>query len=286
VTGTLEPEPPASPADIDVGSILLNGSVPVDPSAPTSIGDADGDGRPDLTVKFDRAAVDLTVEEGDAVTVTAEGKIGNGCFEATDVIRVIRAHISAPSPGSVVQGGGQTEVRWDTPAGVQVEWVALLSSMDDGATWALEASQLPNSGSYLWAVPGTAAAHARIAVVLVESADESGVDVEGVLGTSEPFTIASPLAVGGTGVELALRGSVPNPSTGLSVSFSLPDAKPATLAVYDIGGREVSRREVGSLGAGRHVLMLQAPGTLAPGIYWVHLTHAELELVSRTVVAR
>ena len=97
VTGVLEPEPPASPADIDVASIRLNGSVPVDASAPASIGDADNDGRPDLTVKFDRAAVELTVAEGDAVGVTVSGGIGSGCFEATDVIRVSRAHVAAPS---------------------------------------------------------------------------------------------------------------------------------------------------------------------------------------------
>src|SRR5215813_6321427 len=164
VTATLEPEPPASPSDIDITSIRLNGSLPVDASAPTSIGDADNDGRPDLTVKFDRAAVELTVQEGDAVPVTIAGKIGHGCFDATDVIRVVRAHIVAPSAGSIVQGGGQTEVRWDTPAGVQVQWVALLSSADNGVNWTLEATQLPNSGSYLWTVPGAATAQARIAV--------------------------------------------------------------------------------------------------------------------------
>ena len=93
VTATLEPEPPASPADIDIASILLNESVSVDPSAPTSIGDADADGRPDLEVKFDHQEVELTVEEGDAVTVAVTGEVGGGCFEATDVIRVRRGPV-------------------------------------------------------------------------------------------------------------------------------------------------------------------------------------------------
>src|SRR5439155_5757773 len=110
VTATLEPEPPASPADIDVTSIRLNGSVPVDASAPISIGDVDGDGRPDLTVKFNRAALGLVVAEGEAMPVTVTGKIGSGCFEATDVIRVFRPHVTAPSAGSVLPGGGTTEV--------------------------------------------------------------------------------------------------------------------------------------------------------------------------------
>ena len=105
VTATLEPEPPASPADIDVASILMNRSVPVDASAPASIGDADGDGRPDLTVRFNRAAVELKVAEGEAVPVTVSGKIGSGCFETTDVIRVRRAHVPALGGGSAPEGG-------------------------------------------------------------------------------------------------------------------------------------------------------------------------------------
>jgi len=102
VTATLEPDPPASPADIDVASILLNDRVPVDESAPVSIGDTDGDGRPDLTVKFDRAAVQFVVGEGDAVGVTVAGNIAGGVFEATDVIRVVRGHVTAPAEGSAL----------------------------------------------------------------------------------------------------------------------------------------------------------------------------------------
>src|SRR5439155_3708748 len=41
--------------DIDVASIRLNGSVSVAPGAPVTLGDSDGDGIPDLTVRFDRS---------------------------------------------------------------------------------------------------------------------------------------------------------------------------------------------------------------------------------------
>ncbi|MFQ6115555.1 MAG: hypothetical protein ACE5NG_15960, partial [bacterium] len=44
-------------SDIDVSSISLNGTVPVDLDAPTDIGDYDEDDVSDLMVKFDRAAV-------------------------------------------------------------------------------------------------------------------------------------------------------------------------------------------------------------------------------------
>jgi hypothetical protein len=286
VTVTLEPEPPASPADIDIASILLNGSVPVDVSAPTSIGDVDHDGRPDLTVKVNRATLELTAPDGDAVPVTVGGTTGNGCFEASNMIRVVHVPVTAPSAGKLLQSGHDAEVRWDTPAGIQVQSVAVLSSLDDGVTWDLVAHELPNTGSCSFVVPGTATDQARIAVVLVESADASGFDVTGVLGMSGRFAITTLVAVGAPHVELALLGSVPNPSRDLSVSFTLPDAKPAKLVAYDVSGRKVSRREVGSLGAGRHIVTLGAPERLATGIYFVQLIQGDRRLVARAVVAQ
>jgi hypothetical protein len=285
VTATIEPEPPASPADIDVASVRLNGGVPVDASAPTSVGDVDHDGRPDLTLKFDRAAVEVTVEEGDAVPVTVTGAIGTGCFEATDLIRVRRGHVLAPIAGSVLQGGSTTEVRWETPAGLQIQSVAVLFSSDDGATWNLVAQDLANTGSYLWTVPSAGADQARIAVVLVESADQSGYEVDGVLGVSDRFIVSPLLGVGGATLRFALQGAVPNPSRGLNVNFSLANAEPATLAVFDVSGREVSVYQVGSLGAGRHSVSVGGvSGTLAPGVYLVHLVQGSHQYVTRAIL--
>jgi hypothetical protein len=148
------------------------------------------------------------------------------------------------------------------------------------------AHELPNTGSYLWTVPGTGADQARIAVVLVQSADPSGFEVDGVMGVSARFAITSVLGVGGEKVSFALRGAVPNPSRGLNASFSLPNAEPARLAAYDVSGRQVVAREVGSLGAGRHVVSLAPPGTLAPGIYLVHLVQGSRKFAARAVVVQ
>src|SRR5207247_571467 len=115
---------------------------------------------------------------------------------------------------------------------------------------------------------------------------QSGLEVSGVLGVSERFAITTALGVGEPRIELALHSGIPNPSRDLSVSFTLPDARAARLVVYDVSGREVSRREVGSLGAGRHVVTLGAPGRLAPGIYLVNLIQGERRLVTRAVVIR
>jgi hypothetical protein len=64
----------------------------------------------------------------------------------------------------------------------------------------------------------------------------------------------------------------PNPSlVGIRVSFSLPDAAPAELAVLDVTGRTVAAQAVGDLGPGDHDLQLIGPGRLHPGHYWIRL---------------
>src|SRR5439155_1874853 len=100
VTGFLEPVSPFAASDTDIASIRLNGTVPVDPAAPTALGDHDSNGIPDLMVKFNRAAVELTASQGDSVPVIVTGTLGSQSFIGTDYIRVLRAVVSAPPAGS------------------------------------------------------------------------------------------------------------------------------------------------------------------------------------------
>jgi hypothetical protein len=86
---------------------------------------------------------------------------------------------------------------------------------------------------------------------------------------------------------LSLDGARPSPSTGaMNVLFSLPDGSPATLTVLDLAGRVVMAREVGSLGAGQHLVPLTLGSTIAPGVYWLRLAQASRTLYARTVVVR
>jgi parallel beta-helix repeat protein len=80
-------------SDINISSILLNGTIPVDMSAPIAVGDHDNDGVPDLMVKFNRTAVcQFILSKGimfGNVTLTISGKLQNGIgFEGCDTIRV------------------------------------------------------------------------------------------------------------------------------------------------------------------------------------------------------
>lgn len=88
-------------------------------------------------------------------------------------------------------------------------------------------------------------------------------------------------------LELALEGFRPNPVVGpATVAFTLPDGNAARLEVSDITGRRVLAREVGSLGAGRHVLRLDGSGRLAPGVYLVRLIRGGRVSSARGVVMR
>jgi parallel beta-helix repeat protein len=75
-------------ADIDISSLLLNGEVPAE-GYPSGIADHDGDGIPDLMVKFPRAEVQGVLDVGDDVEITITGKVGQDDLEGTDTIRVI-----------------------------------------------------------------------------------------------------------------------------------------------------------------------------------------------------
>jgi hypothetical protein len=86
---------------------------------------------------------------------------------------------------------------------------------------------------------------------------------------------------------LALEGARPNPATGpLTVAFTLPRATPATLELLDVAGRQIVARDVGSRGAGHHVVRLGECGCTPPGMYFLRLTQTGQSLLKRAVIVR
>jgi len=95
-------------SDIDVSSILLNNTIPVDPNAPIAIGDYDNDTIPDLMVKFNGTEVikyilnninvtKLIEERFLTITLTLIGKLNDGTqFQGSDTIR-----ITMPAPRGI-----------------------------------------------------------------------------------------------------------------------------------------------------------------------------------------
>lgn len=100
--------------------------------------------------------------------------------------------------------------------------------------------------------------------------------------TSAEVWLETPLAL-----PLALHGFTPNPSpAAATVAFALPAAGEARLEVLDVAGRRLAAHEVGSLGAGRHTLRLDAHGPLAPGLYLLRLVTPGRALTTRGVVVK
>jgi len=98
ITAYIELSEEYSVSEIDVSSILLNGSISVDPEAPTEVGDHDMDSIPDLMVKFERATIiewlgtaDYSEDTGKYVEVTLEitGEVAGTPFEGVDTVRVL-----------------------------------------------------------------------------------------------------------------------------------------------------------------------------------------------------
>jgi hypothetical protein len=88
------------------------------------------------------------------------------------------------------------------------------------------------------------------------------------------------------GYVFALAGAETNPARAgaLRVRFTLAGSEAATLTLYDVGGREVARAEVGALGAGPHTLALSQAQGAAPGLYWLRLRAGSRSATARVVL--
>jgi hypothetical protein len=71
---------------------------------------------------------------------------------------------------------------------------------------------------------------------------------------------------------LTLHGALPNPaSPRLAIGFVLSSWMPATLSLYDLGGRRIVKRSLGGLGPGRHLVSLGEETAIPPGVYLARL---------------
>jgi hypothetical protein len=105
--------------------------------------------------------------------------------------------------------------------------------------------------------------------------DENG-NVEPAPPVPDAETLSPTVGVGDAAgpPEFALDGARPNPAVGaLHVWFTLANGGRAALEVVDVAGRLVARREVGTLGPGRHRLDLSHE-VRRPGLYFLRLAQA------------
>lgn len=87
-------------------------------------------------------------------------------------------------------------------------------------------------------------------------------------------------------LEFALGGARPNPARSgqLNIQFVLPSSENARLELFDLTGRRVAAREVGSLGPGRHDVNLAEGAHLRAGLYLVRFTQGSRVKTARAIV--
>jgi hypothetical protein len=156
-------------------------------------------------------------------------------------------------------------------------------------TWQLSSASEPvdierRSAADAWRIVGSAGVDGGGRVVFedraVRAGERYGYRMASSGGAGEAWVQIPPV------LELSLRGPVPNPSgAALTIAFALPSGDPAKLEVVDLAGRRVAAREVGSLGAGSHVVNVSST-PLAPGLYLIRLTQGARTRSARAVVLR
>jgi len=96
------------------------------------------------------------------------------------------------------------------------------------------------------------------------------------------------LSAPGTGPvasSIALANAHRNPGTGLAYRITVPDGAPRVLEVFDLSGRRIFSRDVGTLGPGTHVVNVEGV-TVAPGVYLTRLSGAGEQVSARSIVVR
>jgi hypothetical protein len=106
------------------------------------------------------------------------------------------------------------------------------------------------------------------------------------IGTSSPVAVEDPPAGPSHDASFAIDLISPNPAFGrLDFAYSLPDAGPATLEMFDIAGRMVMSRDLQD-GAGHHHLTIDREPSFAAGTYWLRLSQSGRSTSSKVVFVR
>jgi subtilisin family serine protease len=257
-------------------TVRLNGVVPLAEGTGVGIGDWNGNGIPDLELRFDRTAVEALLPGGDRVPVAITGEILDvASFTGRDTVRVLRPRVTAPNGGEVLPAGSVLTIRWTEPEGWAADRADLVVSFDGGETWKLLAEGV-GTGRYEWSVPHIPTTRARVRVHLYDARGPMGYDASDGAFTIQPTVSAVETEAGAAPAAYALHQNAPNPFRPETwIRFDLPSAGRVALRVYTVDGRLVREwRE--DLPPGRHRVRWdgkRGDGSVgASGIYFVRLT--------------
>jgi subtilisin family serine protease len=271
VTACVELPVEYDPADVDLSTVTLNGTVGVNAQR-SSIGDFNENGIPDWIFKFNRTDVEAILAAGDSVVVTVTGEVTDVIwFTASDVIRVISPQLVSPNGGELLIASSTVPIQWTNPTGWNVDHATIIYSADGGESWSLVAENVVGT-EYNWQVPVEGTTTGLIRVHLHDNRGVMGYDT-----SDDVFAIAS----GTTGVPnlpvvSQLYQNAPNPFQKTTrIAFDLPREGGVTLKVYDLSGRMVRMVTDRWYSAGNHYVNWDGRDNegnpLASGVYFYRL---------------
>ena len=200
----------------------------------------------------------------------------HGGGEAGDTWLLSFLDALAPTPASLVEASS-------TPSGIQLEWQGREPSAPSATLY-----RKPTGGG--WQSLGTVVPDAQNRLIHEDATAQAGTGYDYLLGFkaavgdvySEPAHV-DPQTVGvpAGDARFAIH-SAEFRSDALVVSFSLPGAEPARLALFDVAGRRVASQVLAGVSSVARVDCRH----MASGIYWVRLDQAGASRVARAARIR
>jgi subtilisin family serine protease len=225
-------------------------------------------------------------------------KFGWGKLDLTNVVPNVDAiapsiTITRPNGGELFVMGAQDTIAWTATDNVGVTGVDLEYSIDNGTNWLPVESGVVNSGKYLWIVPNTPSAVAKVRATAHDTQNTS-VDLGNAVFTIGPGTGDAPQAP----LAFAVRRPSPSPfERTTALGFDLPPVAlagqskwPTTVRVYNVAGRLVRTAVEADLAPGPHVAAWDgrdAHGFLQPaGVYFIEVATSAERATVRAVFLR
>ena len=185
---------------------------------------------------------------------------------------------SASMTSSTDADPGEARVQWDVQNATSP--YAAVYRREQGTPWTSLATVEADASGVVTFVDGTVSPGGRYGYLLVVPSQRGG-EFGGETWVDVPATIE----VDPPALSFALDRVLPNPVVDrFAVTLSLPDAAPTRLDVFDLAGRRIATRDVGSLGSGRHVIEMGRAGDYRPGIYFLRLSRSDRSLTGRVVI--
>jgi hypothetical protein len=244
-----------------------------------------------MHAKFDRAAVEEALPEGDSVAIEVAVELEDVTYiRGIDYIRVIRPKVNHPNGGEAFAYGPDAKiiVMWESPETWNVDTYTLCFSADGGETWEIVATGITDQ-SYVADVPLMDTEQALYRVYAYQ-----GDEIVGYDSSDDVFTVSAT----GAGIEdevkptvFMLRPNVPNPFVGTTmVRFDLPKDIHVSLNIYDVQGRLVKSLVNQGLPAGRYSIGWDGRDNsgdrVASGVYYYRIDAGRWNDTQTMVVVR